>query len=130
MKPWLPWVYLLAGMAFGLGASLLLIPSPPATPAADPRAVGLPWGWLIFGFLAQGVFMARMIVQWVASERARASVVPQAFWWLSLIGGVMLLVYFLRRGDPVGVWGQLLGVVVYVRNLALMRRAATTGKAD
>ncbi len=66
--------------------------------------------------------MSRMLVQWIASERARSSVVPTSFWWLSLIGGMMLLTYFLRRGDPVGVAGQLFGVVVYGRNLVLILR--------
>jgi lipid-A-disaccharide synthase-like uncharacterized protein len=113
-----------AGIALGFGLAAVLLPPPGAGvgPAADPRDVGLDWAWLVFGFLAQGIFMARMLVQWLASERAGRSVVPRTFWWLSLAGGVMLLLYFLRRGDPVGVWGQLLGVVVYVRNLVLIRR--------
>lgn len=83
----------------------------------DPRNVGLPWIWLGFGFLAQAIFMSRMLVQWIATEKARSSVVPVAFWWLSLCGGLMLLTYFIRRGDPVGIVGQLFGVVVYGRNL-------------
>jgi len=114
-----------AGIALGFGLAGLLLPAPGTRdmPAADPRDVGFDWTWLAFGFAAQIVFMARMLVQWFASERAGRSVVPRTFWWLSLAGGVMLLAYFLRRGDPVGVWGQLLGVAVYVRNLALIRRA-------
>ncbi|MEM8960724.1 MAG: lipid-A-disaccharide synthase N-terminal domain-containing protein [Acidobacteriota bacterium] len=90
----------------------------------DPRDVGLGWAWLAFGFIAQAVFMCRFLVQWIATERARSSVVPTAFWWLSLFGGLMLLTYFVRRGDPVGVAGQLFGVVVYVRNLFFIRREA------
>jgi len=93
-------------------------------PGTDPRAVGLSWPWLAFGFGAQAIFMSRMLVQWIATERARSSVVPKAFWWLSLFGGLMLLTYFLRRGDPVGVAGQLFGVVVYGRNLFFLRREA------
>ncbi|NJL29586.1 MAG: lipid A biosynthesis protein [Thermoanaerobaculia bacterium] len=88
----------------------------------DPREVGLSWAWLVFGFAAQALFMGRMLVQWIASEKAKSSVVPVAFWWLSVIGGLMLLAYFLRRGDPVGVLGQLFGVVVYARNLIFIHR--------
>ncbi len=88
----------------------------------DAKLAGLPAAWLIFGFSAQAIFMSRMLVQWIASERARSSVVPVAFWWLSLIGGLMLLTYFVRRGDPVGVLGQLFGVLVYSRNLILLSR--------
>ena len=87
---------------------------------AEPREhliPGLsPW-WLVFGFTAQALFAGRLIVQWLATEKKRESVVPVSFWWLSLIGGLMLLVYFWRRGDPVGIAGQLFGNVVYVRNL-------------
>jgi lipid-A-disaccharide synthase-like uncharacterized protein len=90
-------------------------------PAHDAREGGLPWLWLAFGFGAQALFTARMLVQWLASERAKASVVPKAFWWLSLAGGFALGVYFVRRGDPVGLVGQLFGCVVYARNLWLMR---------
>lgn len=78
--------------------------------------------WLGIGFLGQALFSARFIVQWLASERVRQSVIPHAFWWLSLAGGVTLLAYALWRGDPVFVFGQSLGLVVYVRNLMLIRR--------
>jgi lipid-A-disaccharide synthase-like uncharacterized protein len=77
------------------------------------------WPWLALGFAAQGVFAARFLVQWISSERAGASVVPRAFWILSLVGGLSLLAYFLHRRDPVGVTGQLFGVIVYLRNLSL-----------
>jgi lipid-A-disaccharide synthase-like uncharacterized protein len=113
------------GVAVGIsGLALIEGLAAPAvsTAATDPRSAGLPWGWLAFGFGAQGLFMARMLVQWIATERQRRSVVPVAFWWLSLIGGFMLLAYFLRRGDPVGVVGQLFGVVVYLRNLVHIHR--------
>ena len=89
----------------------------------DAKDAGLPWGWLVFGFAGQAAFAGRMLVQWIASERANASVVPRAFWILSLVGGTTLLIYFVRRGDPVGITGQLLGVFIYVRNLALIARA-------
>lgn len=88
--------------------------------------------WLVFGFGAQMLFAGRLVVQWIATERSRKSVVPPAFWWLSLIGGFMLLVYFWRRGDPVGIAGQLFGNVVYIRNLYFLYcdRTAACGDAE
>ena len=76
--------------------------------------------WVIFGFAAQGMFTGRFLVQWIASERARDSVVPVVFWYFSLAGGVMLLSYAMYRQDPVFILGQGLGVFIYVRNLWLI----------
>lgn len=73
--------------------------------------------WVVFGFLGQFVFTARMIVQWRASERARSSVVPPLFWWLSILGASMLMVYFIWRKDVVGFLGQSTGWIIYLRNL-------------
>src|SRR5215469_16231644 len=73
--------------------------------------------WVVLGFVAQGFFTMRFLVQWIASERARASVIPVAFWFFSIGGGVLLLVYALYRRDPVFIAGQAFGVVVYARNL-------------
>ncbi len=73
--------------------------------------------WVTLGFLGQLLFTGRMLVQWIASERRRQSVVPVMFWWMSLGGASMLLVYFVWRKDIVGVLGQLTGWVVYTRNL-------------
>ena len=73
--------------------------------------------WVVFGFAAQVVFTARMVVQWRASEKVKSSVVPPAFWWLSLLGASMLLIYFLWRKDPVGFFGQATGWFIYIRNL-------------
>jgi lipid-A-disaccharide synthase-like uncharacterized protein len=89
---------------------------------------GLPWYWMVFGFGAQALFMSRMVVQWWASEKAKRSVVPVSFWILSLIGGLTLMVYFLRRGDPVGVAGQAFGLVVYLRNLVFIKRERETAR--
>lgn len=75
---------------------------------------------VIFGLCAQFMFTARFVVQWIASLRARSSVVPIAFWNFSLFGGVMLLPYELYRKDPVFVLGQTLGVVIYSCNLWLI----------
>ncbi|MEL7304627.1 MAG: lipid-A-disaccharide synthase N-terminal domain-containing protein [Myxococcota bacterium] len=94
----------------------------PISGQVDPLDAGLPWYWLAFGFGAQILFTARMLVQWIASERAKASVVPSAFWVLSALGGLMLMTYFLRRGDPVGVTGQSFGLAIYARNLIFIRR--------
>jgi len=66
--------------------------------------------------------MARFLVQWLSSERQQRSVIPTAFWYLSLIGGGMLLTYALQRRDPVFIFGQCFGTVVYVRNLQLIHR--------
>ncbi len=76
--------------------------------------------WLIVGFLGQMMFTARFLVQWIASERKRASVVPVMFWWLSLAGGTALLSYAVFRRDPVIIAGQAMGILVYTRNLVLL----------
>src|SRR5207237_10892762 len=74
-------------------------------------------GWVVLGFVAQAFFTMRFLVQWIASERARKSVVPVAFWFFSIGGGVLLLIYALYRRDPVFIAGQAFGLVVYVRNV-------------
>ncbi len=76
--------------------------------------------WLLFGWGAQALFSGRFVVQWLASERAHRTVVPPAFWWLSALGGLSLGVYFSRRGDPVGLAGQLAPLAIYGRNLWLI----------
>jgi len=90
------------------------------TATADPA--GIPSTWLVLGFLGQALFASRFVIQWVASERRHASVVPDIFWWLSIGGGLCLLGYALLRGDVVIVAGQLAGLVVYARNVSLARR--------
>jgi lipid-A-disaccharide synthase-like uncharacterized protein len=79
--------------------------------------------WLGIGLLGQALFSARFLVQWIASERRRRSVVPVAFWYLSLGGGLTLLAYAVYRQDPVFILGQASGLFVYSRNLYLVRRA-------
>jgi len=79
--------------------------------------------WLALGFFAQLVFASRFVVQWIASERAKASVMPVAFWYLSLGGALMLLAYAIHRRDPVFILGQSTGTFIYLRNLYLIRRA-------
>lgn len=78
--------------------------------------------WVIFGLTAQLMFTARFLVQWIASERVKKSVMPVAFWYFSMIGGVMLLAYAIYRWDPVFMLGQAFGVIVYSRNLLLIHR--------
>jgi lipid-A-disaccharide synthase-like uncharacterized protein len=82
----------------------------------DVFFVNLDW-WVALGFFAQGMFTARFLVQWIASERAGRSVIPVAFWFFSIGGGALLLVYALYRRDPVFIAGQAFGVFVYARNL-------------
>src|SRR6202000_570973 len=74
-------------------------------------------GWGILGFVGQAFFTMRFVVQWIASERARKSVVPVAFWFFSIGGDTLLLVYALYRRDPVFIAGQALGLLGYIRNL-------------
>lgn len=81
------------------------------------------WGefwWVVVGLGGQLMFTARFLVQWIASERARRSVVPLAFWYFSIGGGVILLTYALYRKDPVFVLGQATGLFIYLRNLYLI----------
>lgn len=79
--------------------------------------------WVALGLLGQVLFTGRMLVQWLASERNRRSVVPVAFWWMSLGGASMLITYFVWRKDIVGVLGQATGWLIYVRNLWLIYRS-------
>jgi lipid-A-disaccharide synthase-like uncharacterized protein len=76
--------------------------------------------WLAFGLVAQLSFAARFIVQWITSERAGKSVVPMAFWFFSVIGGTMTLIYGLVKREPIIIFGQLLSNVIYVRNIMLI----------
>jgi lipid-A-disaccharide synthase-like uncharacterized protein len=78
--------------------------------------------WLAIGFLGQGLFSIRFVVQWLKSERMKRSVVPLAFWYFSLAGGITLFVYSLHRSDPVFIVGQGLGIFIYLRNLWLIYR--------
>ena len=93
--------------------------------------VEAPWEmwWLLVGLAAQAAFFTRWIIQWIASERRGESVVPVVFWWCSLVGATMLLIYFVGRREPVGAFGQVIGWAVYSRNLYLIRtkRRSVTG---
>jgi len=86
--------------------------------------------WVILGFIGQLLFTGRMLVQWIASERAKQSIVPPAFWWLSLLGSSMLIIYFWWRVDIVGILGQATGWIVYVRNIYLLRKVREAAAAN
>lgn len=78
--------------------------------------------WLTIGFIGQGLFSARFLVQWLVSERQKRSIIPDAFWYLSLAGGLTLLSYAIHRKDPVFILGQSVGSFIYLRNLYFIRR--------
>ena len=84
--------------------------------------------WIGVGFLGQAMFTMRFALQWLASERAKFSVVPVAFWYFSLAGGLVLLIYAIYRNDPVFILGQGAGVFIYLRNLHLIRASRARAK--
>ena len=93
----------------------------------DVFVMRLDW-WVLLGFVAQAFFTMRFVVQWLASEKVGKSVIPLAFWWFSIGGGLLLLVYALYRRDPVFILGQGFGVFVYLRNLQFVLRARKQGE--
>ena len=78
--------------------------------------------WIVVGFLGQALFFGRFFVQWIASERRKESVIPRSFWFLSLGGGLILLLYSIHRRDPVFIVGQATGMFIYTRNLWFIYR--------
>ncbi len=82
---------------------------------ADKSAAELVW--LGVGLFAQLMFSMRFLIQWIATERARASIVPETFWYFSFLGGLMLLSYAIHRMDPVFIIGQATGQIIYSRNI-------------
>jgi lipid-A-disaccharide synthase-like uncharacterized protein len=76
--------------------------------------------WLAFGLVAQLFFTARFLVQWISSERAGKSIVPMAFWFFSMGGGLMTLVYGIVKREPVIIVGQALATIIYIRNIMLI----------
>ena len=78
--------------------------------------------WYLWGFLAQAVFASRFLYQWLRSERAGESIIPIAFWYLSIVGSSMLLAYAIHQRDPVFILGQATGSIIYIRNLILIHR--------
>lgn len=90
----------------------------------DPEHV-----WVAVGFLGQALFMMRFLVQWVASEKRRESIIPVAFWYFSIAGGLVLFAYSLYRADPVFIVGQSTGLFIYSRNLYLIYNQASSKEA-
>ena len=78
--------------------------------------------WLVIGFIGNALFFSRFMVQWIASERAGQSYIPTMFWWLSIAGSVVLLLYAVHKRDPVFTLAYLPNCIVYVRNLMLIRK--------
>ena len=85
--------------------------------------------WLVLGFLGQAFFFSRFVVQWIAAERRGESVVPTSFWYLSIGGGLILLLYAIHKWDYVFMAGQAVGTIVYIRNLMLIHRKKPGGLA-
>ena len=83
--------------------------------------------WLGIGFFGQAMFFMRFFVQWIASERSKRSIIPNAFWYFSLLGGITLLSYAIYRLDPVFIIGQATGLFIYIRNLMLLRNSGKAG---
>ncbi len=88
-------------------------------------------GWLVLGLVGQLMFFTRFVVQWIVSEKKKASVVPVSFWYFSLAGAGILLAYSIYRRDPVFIAGMTVGLFIYSRNLVLIfrnrRRGASPG---
>ncbi|WP_121063550.1 lipid-A-disaccharide synthase N-terminal domain-containing protein [Chachezhania antarctica] len=76
--------------------------------------------WVAVGLFGQLMFTMRFLLQWIASERQKKSVIPEVFWWFSISGGLILFAYACYRADPVFILGQSFGVVIYARNLWLL----------
>ena len=91
----------------------------------DGKLLGIDWGlWKLVGWLGNVVFFSRFFVQWYATEKRRRVVVPTSFWWLSLIGSLLLLIYSLRQRDSVFIFAYLFTWIPYIRNLVIHRRHA------
>ena len=86
--------------------------------------------WVLFGFAAQFVFFLRFAVQWWVSEKKKQSVIPISFWYLSLVGTFMILIYSLRQKDIVFIAASLLNSLIYIRNLILIFNQKKKEKTD
>jgi lipid-A-disaccharide synthase-like uncharacterized protein len=89
----------------------------------DGKLFGIDWSvWKVIGWLGNAIFFSRFFVQWYATEKKKRVVVPSAFWWLSLIGSLLLLVYSLRQQDSVFIFAYAFTWIPYIRNLVIHRR--------
>ena len=111
-------------LSFG-SALLVVLPFLPASVAEQPEQL-----MVIIGFAGQGLFAMRFIIQWLTSEKQARSVIPLAFWYFSIGGGAVLLLYALWRKDPVIICGQGLGLFIYLRNLYLISKSAKNTEAQ
>ena len=96
---------------------LTVFPFLPASIETNPEQI-----MIVVGFAGQGLFAMRFIIQWLSSEKQAKSVIPVAFWYFSIGGGAVLLLYAIWRQDPVIICGQGLGLFIYLRNLYFIRR--------
>ena len=78
--------------------------------------------WIIIGFIGQAIFASRFLIQWIVSERASRSIIPNIFWWISILGSMILLSYAIHKQDPVFIVGQSCGFLIYARNLYLIKK--------
>ena len=110
---------MIGSVVLGIGQLLIsLFPFLPVSLAQQPDQL-----MIIIGFSGQGLFAMRFIIQWLTSERQAKSVIPLAFWYFSIGGGAVLLLYALWRKDPVIICGQGLGLFIYLRNLYLISKS-------
>ena len=86
--------------------------------------------WLIMGFIGQTIFASRFLIQWIVSERASKSIIPNIFWWISIVGSLILLSYAIHKQDPVFIVGQSCGFLIYSRNLYLIRQDKKASKKN
>ena len=111
---------IIATAVLAIGSGLVTIfPFLPDSIASRPEQL-----MVIIGFAGQGLFAMRFIIQWLTSEKHARSVIPLAFWYFSIGGGAVLLLYALWRKDPVIICGQGLGLFIYLRNLYLIKRSS------
>ncbi len=82
--------------------------------------------WILFGFSAQFIFFLRFVVQWLASEKSKKVVIPRVFWYLSLVGSIMILIYSIKRGDIVFITASVLNTLIYIRNITLDKQDSST----
>ena len=99
------------------------LPPPVTWFGQEHRLWGLDWSWLdVLGFIGQAVFSYRFVVQWIASERRRESVIPVSFWYWSIAGGLILTVYWIGKRSPVGILANLPATLIFWRNLHLVKK--------
>ncbi len=100
----------------------------PTAPWQNSSATSISFFWHVLGTLAYLLFSSRFWIQWWLAEKAHASQLPLSFWWLSLIGALLSIAYFLRIADSVNLLGPLVGIVPYIRNLMLIQRKKTVAQ--